>query len=485
MRFRGALAIAAGCLATAGSDGCAKSNDASFGDGSGGASSGAGCTACVKDAECGAGSRCGQFQGDSFCAPDCTDPKSAPCAADRACTAVNTAEGQQASVCVPTVNRCGTGTTSGSGMGGTTTVATASSGTGNPEVCGSLLGPDVKACCTSCTKSGKTCQANGCYGGWWCNKDSCACQAAPAPASCGSSASSGASSSSSSGSGGAGGGGPSGIGPTGGKLDKLTFAIVGDTRPPVENDLAGYPTAIITKIWQDVASQGVALAVSTGDYMFAKPYGNNQSAQQLDLYLKARANFVNQVFPALGNHECTGGVTSNCGTGNVDGLTNNYVDFLNKMLKGISSTPYYSIEIDDKNGKWTSKFVFIAANAWDSNQASWLDATLAKSTTYTFVIRHEATVANQAPGVTPSDAIVAKHPYTVMICGHTHTFEWKPYNRQLVVGNGGAPLTGAVNYGYVIAAQRPDGAMEFHEYDYATNALNYSFALHADGTPSK
>ncbi len=283
------------------------------------------------------------------------------------------------------------------------------------------------------------------------------------------------------------GGDQSAIGPSGGKLDVLSFAIVGDTRPPVDGDTAGYPTKIITQIYADLAQRSPmpAFAVATGDYMFAKPYIGANSVDQLNIYLKAHAGFGNQLFPALGNHECTGKVDSNCGAGNPDGTPYNYTNYLSMMLKGISATPYYAVEIDDTNGKWTSKFVFIAANAWDSTQATWLDKTLSKPTTYTFVVRHESTIANQAPGVTPSDAIVAKHPYTVMLCGHTHTYEWKSLERQLVVGNGGAPLTNTVNYGYVIALQRADGAIEFKEYDYDTIAMQHSFALRADGSKAQ
>ena len=71
-----------------------------------------------------------------------------------------------------------------------------------------------------------------------------------------------------------------------------------------------------------------------------------------------------------------------------------------RQLSPIGQTsPYYSININSTSGAWTSKFVFIAGNAWDSAQSSWLSTTLAVKTTYTFVIRHEATEANTAPGV--------------------------------------------------------------------------------------
>ena len=41
----------------------------------------------------------------------------------------------------------------------------------------------------------------------------------------------------------------------------------------------------------------------------------------------------------------------------------------------------------------SAKFVFVACNAWNSTQATWLDQQLAAATTYTFVVRHEGTAA--------------------------------------------------------------------------------------------
>ncbi len=67
-----------------------------------------------------------------------------------------------------------------------------------------------------------------------------------------------------------------------GPLSTLSFAIVGDTRPPTEDDTAGDPTAIITKIWQDVEA--------------ASP----------------RPAFSNPMFPTMGNHECDGATADNC-----------------------------------------------------------------------------------------------------------------------------------------------------------------------------
>ena len=374
---------------------------------------------------------------------------------------------------------------SGGAGGATSSSSSSSSSTGGGEKCGSLDGPDIKACCVACKTYNKPCQSNGCYGGWWCNADTCHCQSPPAGPCGTTSSSTGASSSSSSTSSSSGGTGT--VGPTGGTVDTLRFAIVGDTRPASIDDTGGYPSAVIQKIWQDVEAHSPrpAFAVTTGDYMFAKPYGA-QAAPQLDLYLAARAAFTNIVFPTMGNHECTGGTASNCGQGTANGITNNYTTFLSKMLTPIGqSLPYYSIHVNGPGNAWTAKFVFVAANAWTSAQSSWLDAELGKATTYTFVVRHEGSIATTAPGVTPSAQIMANHPYTLLLAGHTHTFAYYPSEKQLITGNGGAPLTGGINYGYVIGEQRADGAIVFKEYDYSTNAGQQTIVVKADGTPTQ
>jgi hypothetical protein len=275
-------------------------------------------------------------------------------------------------------------------------------------------------------------------------------------------------------------------GVTGGVLDTLSFAVVGDTRPPNEDDNAGYPTAVITKIWQDVeaASPRPPFAITTGDYMFASPSGNAQ-ATQLGFYLGARAAFSGVTFAAMGNHECTGATASNCGTGNADGITRNYSTFIDQLLKPLGlSLPYYTANISSTTpGAWTAKIIVIAANAWDTTQSTWLQGELAKPTTYTFVVRHESATTTGVTGVTESEALLANAPYTLKIVGHTHTYQYRQSSREVVVGNGGAPLSGGVNYGYVIAQQRePDGAMVFQSYDYMSNAVVHTFAVKADGT---
>ncbi len=69
---------------------------------------------------------------------------------------------------------------------------------------------------------------------------------------------------------------------------------------------------------------------------------------------------------------------------------------------------------------------------------------MAQKTTYTFVVRHEPPDASPAaPGQSPSETIISGYPYTLEIVGHSHTYgHYKtPYPREVIIGNGGAPLT--------------------------------------------
>jgi hypothetical protein len=266
---------------------------------------------------------------------------------------------------------------------------------------------------------------------------------------------------------------------------------VGDTRPANYDDVSGYPTAIITKIFQDIEalSPKPPFVIATGDYQFASSGSSSTSSQQLDLYVGARKNYSGVQFPAMGNHECTGAVASNCGAGNANGTTANYNAFLSQMLAPIGQTaPYYVINVNATDSSWTSKFVFIAANAWDATQASWLTTTMAQKTTYTFVVRHEPSETTNGPtGQTASDTILAQYPYTLLIVGHSHTYGHytSPYPKEVIVGNGGAPLTNtSKNYGFAVLSQRSDGAIVGDMLDYQSLATDsrFHFVIKPDGT---
>jgi len=266
-------------------------------------------------------------------------------------------------------------------------------------------------------------------------------------------------------------------------IASLRFAVVGDTRPVNLDDTGNYPTAVITQIWSDVAAlqPPTTFAVSTGDYMFASVSGD-QASRQMDIYMGARASYPSAVYAAMGNHECTGATASNCGPGTTGGETKNYNEYLTKMVAPLGfQHPWFDAYFAAADGTWTAKLVVVAGNAWNAEQAAWLEHALSVPSTYTFVVRHESNDADTAPGVTPSAQIIAKHPLTLLIVGHTHTYSHRGAEREVIIGNGGAPLSGGANYGYAVIERRGDGAIELREYDYLTNAMVDAWAIGADG----
>ena len=343
---------------------------------------------------------------------------------------------------------------------------------------------ELPTTCHKCASGKKACAH------WSCASNACKV------AYCGSS---GGSSSGTSSSGGSSGG--MAIGPQGGTLANLTFGLIGDTRPPSSDDVAGYPTAVVAGAFSNMAhmSPAPAFAVASGDFMFSDDSSNpsaSTATQQAGLYLSAvwDAGFSNQLFLALGNHECNTATTSNCGTGNADGVTPNYSAFLSMLSQvGLGSdnpSPYYTFDISstaDVSPAWTAKFVVIACNAWDDTQQSWLQSALATSTTYTFIVRHETVEEDQEPGVPASPCGMASSamiaPYanqgqvTLLLTGHTHYYKINDQPTdvvtggapgvtlnvpEIVAGNGGAQLRsdatdyGADGYGFVVCQQTPD-----------------------------
>jgi predicted phosphodiesterase len=266
-------------------------------------------------------------------------------------------------------------------------------------------------------------------------------------------------------------------------IEALRFAIIGDTRPASIDDTAYYPTAIVDKIWQDIAAETppAQFAIGTGDYMFASTYRTEQ-APQLAKYMSARGAYSGPMYPAMGNHECTGATASNCGQGAANGITANMTAFMTTMLGPIGiSTPYYTEHIDASDGSWTAKVVVVACNAWGTAQSSWLTAELAAPSTYTFVVRHEGVSSLSGTPCSASQTIINAHPLTLLIVGHTHTYAHYAYDKEIIVGNGGAPLTSGNNYGYVIVSRNASGTLTVTAYDYMTHAVLDTFTIGATG----
>ncbi len=255
----------------------------------------------------------------------------------------------------------------------------------------------------------------------------------------------------------------------------LYFGVIGDTRPEYQDDTANYPTRTISAIYQDLAGMDPQpqFIVTTGDYQFADPWGG-EGAAQIGLYLSAAAFWTGgPIFSAMGNHECTGYTDSNCPPGSP---TNNYLAWFNAFIAPLGqSVPYYVVPLQAADRSWTAKVVVVACNAWDGDQEAWLQAQLAAPTTYTFVVRHEPP-GTSAPCVAPMDAMLAGSAYDLLIVGHDHEFADRSSEGYVVVGNGGAPISGRYGYGYV-TIQQVDRGFTVTDYDAETASPTASFGV--------
>lgn len=374
--------------------------------------------------ECGVGAACVQYAGADHCGKVCSGASG--CAADETCVSAVAEDGTALSVCAPTSGTCPDGTGCGSCGGG--------------QVCDLIAGEcvDVDDGGTDVPLEPEPDAGPGSDGG---RPDA--------------------------------GRAPTGVGPDGGTVRKLYFAVVGDTRPPGSNDTNHYPTAIITKIYDqlEALSPRPQFVVATGDYQFAAP-GGNQGELQIQKYLTARDNYSGTVFASMGNHECgSGGVTGNCAGSN----SNNYQSYLNHLVKPLGKTnPNYMVRIDDPDGKWTAKLIIVACNSWTAANKTWLTSVIAQPTTYTFLARHEP-LGTDAPCGADMDALLRTHPYTLLMVGHIHKYSHS--GRQLLEGVGGAPLTGAANYGYATVEQLAAGGFRVRQYDASTKQVVSTFTV--------
>jgi hypothetical protein len=271
--------------------------------------------------------------------------------------------------------------------------------------------------------------------------------------------------------------GPDDAGPTmTGDGPAMRFAVVGDSRPGNLNDGNNYPAAIVQGNFQRMQDMGLQFAVATGDYMFANYEG--EVGRQVDKLLASEAPFTNPIYRALGNHECTGATASNCPALNE---TANIQAYMTRLVPPGVTQPYFRIDVDTPHGM--AKFVFVAANAWSSDQDAWLRQQLADKTAYTFVIRHEPPDTTETPGVTPSEAIIKQFPVTQVLCGHSHSY-YRVDALHVVSGNGGAPIRtgpGGTSYGFLLMEQQDDGSITATEIDEATGNKTDTWRINAQG----
>ncbi len=457
------------------------------------------CSPCVTSDDC-THQTCIQMEYDNVCEETCHT--SADCDVGDDCLQVTTFAGDIVNACIPRNGSCGAlpvqydndgGAVLPVPDGGLPPPSAHDAGTvEQPGYCNGFAGPTVPGTCCRCRARSGQCDPNNCFGGYFC--DPAACRCVRAPSTCSPSASDrGAANAPDAGHDGADAGAPPPpTGPidahSGGTTDRLYFAVIGDTRPPVPDDNAGYPVQTITDIYSSVArlSPAPEFVVTTGDYMFASTNSSN-GATQIGYYLHARDQYAGPVWPAMGNHECTGATGSNCGP-ETSTTTRNYTAFVSGLLGPIGETqPWFTRRVDASDGSWTAKFVFVAPNAWGPKEAAWFEQQLAVSTTYTFVVHHQPAATSGVSSLSAINATVRRHPVTLSIVGHTHTWEHFSNSTEVVIGNGGAPLTSRnVPYGYTLFSQRtPGGPIDVTAFSSPSGRAFAQFAVNPDGTAAQ
>jgi hypothetical protein len=243
--------------------------------------------------------------------------------------------------------------------------------------------------------------------------------------------------------------------------------MTGDTRPPACEDTANYPTPIIDAIADQWRAKSAQFAVDMGDHMYVCNNDGAIAQQHMALYTQALARFGSTYFMTEGNHECMGLGSGYCPTGSPNV---NFQAFL-QALAPVSSTPYYSVNIQTSLGLAT--FVFVADNSWDSAQQGWLDQTLTQADTqakYTIVVKHHPAGDSSVAANAQIVQVIRNHKFALLLTGHAHYYKHPTTDngRDVVMGTGGAPLrsvTSGAFHGFGMVDQLPSGQLQVTIYD--------------------
>ena len=269
--------------------------------------------------------------------------------------------------------------------------------------------------------------------------------------------------------------GKPGIGPSGGAVSLLHFAVTGDTRPKACEDVAGYPTAVITSIAAAFETEGAQFAVDLGDHMYVCNNDLANARAQMALFMSATGAYSGTWFMTMGNHEC---FHSPC---LLDSKVANYVAYT-EALAPVSKLPYYSFDVDTSGGRAT--FVVIADNGWNAAQESWLKQTLTRAdrdAAYTIVVRHHPPSDTSLTEHAAILAVIHAHKFALLLTGHDHKYEHPPRTdngRVLVLGTGGAPLVaGGSFFGYAMVDQLPSGELQVTVKNIATGLAHDTWTV--------
>jgi hypothetical protein len=258
----------------------------------------------------------------------------------------------------------------------------------------------------------------------------------------------------------------------GGTVDLVKFSVFGDIRPAIFEFDNQYPDDIVRDIATQMNATGSQFALGVGDYMFS--FSKRSVNNQLDKLIAAERPFTKPIFHAMGNHECWGPTGVNCPNYNE---TPNARLFMSRLFT-FSRRPWYDFTVTTSKGD--AKFVLIAQNAWNDEQKQWLETTLARPSTYTFIVRHQPSGTWTTPGLDECDQIVSAHPYTLLLVGHVHKYE-KLRANNVMAGNGGAPLSGG-DFGYVYIEQLASGGLKIESRKRGDDSVVETWKVDATGT---
>jgi hypothetical protein len=248
------------------------------------------------------------------------------------------------------------------------------------------------------------------------------------------------------------------VGRDGGTVQRLFFALTGDTRPGGCDDTAHYPSTAIEQIARSMKALHVQFALDLGDHMFVCNGSVEEAKVQMGEYMSAIAQGPSTFWMTMGNHECghlrEWGV---CLPGL--GADANFDVYMSALHRPV---PWYSTDVQTSNG--LARFIFIADDAWCVEQAEWLDKLLTdsdKNAKYTIIARHHP-MQGPRSGHHPVVQIILRHKYSLLLTAHDHTYKHDPDSfggRSVTVGVGGGPS--ASPPGFATVLQNKDGTLSF------------------------
>ena len=264
------------------------------------------------------------------------------------------------------------------------------------------------------------------------------------------------------------------VGRDGGTVQRLWFALTGDTRPGGCDETSDYPTETITSIARAMKSLHVQFALDLGDHMYVCNGSAEDARQQMQSYMGAIAQGPEVFWMTMGNHEC--GHLRKWG-GCMPGMPPD-ANFDAYMAALKRPMPWYAVDVKTSQG--LARFVFVADDAWCPAQRDWLERVLADADVnarYTIIARHHP-VDDNREAFRQSAGVILRHKYSLILTAHLHTYRHDPGTlggRTAIVGVGGGPSDSPPGFATVL--QNKDGTLTFVMRDLAGNPVGEPWSV--------